>query len=126
MEYHVVVVVCVNTVARSEVVGDWANDREVNHLACGAVCGLCKSRGRMKGATDQASAEWDSTTAGFEFWLYKSCGQSGPSAQTSAKWNGTASELWSGGKTRCRMGSLTSHSIAKHACATGAVVLGQL
>ena len=80
----------------------------------------------MKGATDQASAEWDSTTAGFELWLYKSCGQSGPPEQAGAKWKVTASELRSGGKTRCRMGSLTSHSIAKHACATGAVVLCQL
>ena len=37
MEYHVVVVVCVNTVARSGVVCGWANDRKVNHIARGAV-----------------------------------------------------------------------------------------
>ena len=80
----------------------------------------------MKGATDQASAEWDSTTAGFELWLYKSCGQSGPPEQASAKWNGTASELRLGGKTRCSMGSATGQSIAKLACVTGAAVLGQL
>ena len=80
----------------------------------------------MKGATDQASAEWDSMTAGVEFWLYKSCGQSGPPEQASAKWNGTASELRAGGKTRCRMGSATRQSIAKHACVTGAAVRGQM
>ena len=80
----------------------------------------------MKGATDQASAEWDSMTAGVEFWLHKSCGQSGPPEQASVKWNGTASELRAGGKTRCRMGSATSQSIAKRACVTGAAVLGQV
>jgi hypothetical protein len=127
MEYHVVVVVvCVNTVASKDVGCDWATDREVNHIACGAACGLYNSRGRMKGATGQASAEWDSMTVGFELWLYKSCGQSGPPEHASVKWNGTASELWSGGKTRCRMGSVRGQPIAKHACVTCAVVLGQL